>query len=139
VEDEQGDFVSRLNESIDIAHRISRYRGLVNLLIHTETTGEKLGFIEKFVNEFRNMAWFGTLGEFGRWWETRAGTRMEVQRGVDGTVIIQLDAPSPIEGLTLELPSGWAYETGPAGTFQKGELLSLGAFSGEIQVSLKED
>jgi peptidoglycan/xylan/chitin deacetylase (PgdA/CDA1 family) len=134
IEDEEGILGDRINAAIELTRNIARYRGLVNVLVHTDSTDHKLDFTREYIAAFRDTAWFGTVSGFGQWWEARDSVAIAVTAATDdqpATVRVSVDGS--IDGLTLELPEGWTYLNlnGPAGSRQQGRLMSLGEFSGE--------
>lgn len=126
IEDEASPLIQRLDESIELAERISAYRGLVNLLIHTETVGDKLEFEKAFVSRFRDNAWFGTMRQYGNWWKARESVDLQFVSVDDSRGELTVRTEVPVTGLTLELPENWRYRGGLEGTRQQGNLLSLG-------------
>lgn len=129
IEDEVGlPLGDRLVESIQLANNISRHGGLVNMLIHTDTTTHKLDFIREFVEEFRNRSWFPTLQSYGDWWRARDSLFIDVLEGYSNngtvstrTLMIEMDHNEDIdeiEGLTLRIPSTWILQEGQAGVSQ---------------------
>ena len=97
----------RLPQALEVAKRISRYGGSVVVLIHPNILDHKLAFEKGFVEGVRPYAWFGSVGEFGRWWAAR--NRVEVDVARDATAMrVTLKVPVSVAGLTLEIPEGWA-------------------------------
>lgn len=135
IEDEAGSFEDRVDQAIEVAGHVAEYRGQVNLLVHTETVGEKLEFIRHFHDTFRNTAWFGALGEFGQWWAARNQVTWSITQSAPDSRRLQITAPESISGLTLELPPGWHYDSGLAGTRQENHLLILGMLSGNTTLN----
>ena len=96
----------RLPQALEVAKRISRYGGSVVVLIHPNILDHKLAFEKGFVEGVRPYAWFGSVGEFGRWWAAR--NRVEVDVARDPTAMrVTLEVPASVAGLTLEIPEGW--------------------------------
>jgi len=96
----------RLPQALDVASRISRYGGSVVILIHPNILDHKLAFEKGFVEAVRPYAWFGSVGEFGRWWAAR--NRVEIDVARDPTAMrVTLKVPISVAGLTLEIPEGW--------------------------------
>ena len=76
------------------------------VLIHPNILDHKLVFEKGFVEGVRSYAWFGSVGEFGRWWAAR--NRVEVDVARDPTAMrVTLEVPASVAGLTLEIPEGW--------------------------------
>lgn len=98
-----------LPQAIQMADRLARYGGLCVVLIHPNVLDDKLRFQEAFVSAMRQRgAWFGTLGEFGAWWQARDGVQIDVTPG-DATQAprLRLNTPQAVRGLALQLPEGW--------------------------------
>lgn len=107
IEDEElpkmGD---RLPEALEIARQISRYGGSVVILIHPNILDHKLMFEKGFIEGVRPYAWFGSVREFGRWWEARNCVQLDVVQGRRGGTVT-ITTPESVAGLTLEVPDGW--------------------------------
>ena len=96
----------RLPQALEVAKRISRYGGSVVVLIHPNVLDHKLAFEKGFVEGVRTYAWFGSVGEFGRWWAARNRVEVDVVRDADA-MRVTLNVPVSLAGLTLEVPPGW--------------------------------
>ncbi|TFG81738.1 MAG: hypothetical protein E4H20_09165 [Spirochaetales bacterium] len=106
VEDEKDPPMDgRVDEAVELAGKISRYGGLFVVLIHPNVVAEKLRFLKDFTVRLRDRAWWGTLAEFGSWWEARDGVEADIVVR-DGQRILRLRAGSPVPGLGLKLPVG---------------------------------
>lgn len=133
IEDEElpkmGD---RLPEALEVARQISRYGGSMVVLIHPNILDHKLAFEKGFVEGVRPYAWFGSVGEFGRWWAARNQVQLDVaQGGRGGTVTIA--TPESVAGLTLEVPGGWRFDPSRSslkGIEQRGTLVTLPELKG---------
>ena len=130
IEDEEGRLGDRVDAAIDVARSIARYHGLVNVLVHTDSTDHKLEFTREFIAAFRATAWFGTVSGYGNWWAARDTVAIDIAEPAPERRVVQVTVDGSIDGLTLDLPLGWDYRAGPAGSRQQGRLLSLGNFSG---------
>ncbi len=138
IEDERGKLGDRIDEAIAVTRDIARYHGLVTVLVHTDILDHKLAFTHNYVREFRDTAWFSTVGDYGRWWTARDTVALDVTETATGGRRVHVSVDGSIEGLTLDLPEGWLYASGgPDGTRQRGTLLSLGAFSGETELRIQ--
>ncbi|MBS0169636.1 MAG: hypothetical protein JSR62_04725 [Nitrospira sp.] len=98
----------RLPQALDVAKRISRYGGSVVVLIHPNILDHKLAFEKGFVEGVRPYAWFGSVGEFGRWWAARNRVELDVVH-TSTDMRVTVTAPDPVTGLTIELPNGWEF------------------------------
>ncbi len=140
IEDEaKPELGSRLPEAIAVARQISRYGGVVNILIHPNILGHKLEFERGFVAAFKDTAWFGTVGEFGRWWAARNAVGLDVETQ-GKTLLVTLQIPQEISGLTLRLPAGSKYlSSQPTNQTieQWGDALVIGQAVGSLQLTLR--
>ncbi len=140
IEDEEKpELGSRLNEAIELARKISRYGGVVNVLIHPNILGHKLEFERGFVAAFKDAAWFDTVGEFGSWWAARNEVTLDGETQ-GKSLIVTLQIPHEINGLTLRMPVGSKYlSSQPANqTIQQfGDHIVIGKAIGELQLRLK--
>lgn len=96
----------RLPQALEVAKRISRYGGSVVVLIHPNILDHKLAFEKGFVEGVRPYAWFGSVGEFGRWWAARNRVEVDVTRDPK-SLRVTLKVPTSVAGLTIEMPEGW--------------------------------
>ncbi len=134
IEDEIGLLGERFEEAVTLTEHIARYRGLVNILIHTDVLDHKLEFERRYIERFSDRAWFSTVSAFGAWWAARDSVRMAVTTDSDGTKRLTLAAQGTLDGLTLHVPAGWRYRAGLAGTQQQDTYVVAGEFSGEAEL-----
>lgn len=139
IEDEQSPLNDRFEQVVSVANNISAYHGLMNLLVHTETTGEKLEFLKRFVSRFSDDAWFGTMSGYGDWWSARQSVILNGKDMGENQYYLSVNSGSAIEGLTLEVPTGWQYLSGLSGAQQTQELLALPSFSGEVELQFRKE
>ncbi|NOS79032.1 MAG: hypothetical protein HOP35_13915 [Nitrospira sp.] len=133
IEDEElpkmGD---RLPEALEVARQISRYGGVMVVLIHPNILDHKLAFEKGFVEGVRSYAWFGSVGEFGRWWAARNQVQLDVAQGVRGGTVT-ITTPESVAGLTLEVPGGWRFDPSRSsmkGIEQRGTFVTLPELKG---------
>ncbi len=100
----------RLAPALVLADRLARYGGLMVVLIHPDILGHKLAFEKGYVEALRQRAWFGTLREFGEFWAARDHVVLDVERQ-GSRVMVSLNAPERIKGLSLQLPPGYRVVT----------------------------
>ena len=99
--------LERLPAALALARRLARYGGTFVVLLHPNVVEPKLGFERTLVDSLRPVAWFGTVGEFGRFWAARAAARLDI--GSDGTQrVATLVLPEAVAGLVLQVPGTWA-------------------------------
>ena len=96
----------RLPQALEVAKSISRYGGSAVVLIHPNILDHKLAFEKGFVEGVRPYAWFGSVGEFGRWWAARNRVEVDVAQKAK-TLHVTMTVPQPVAGLTIEVPEGW--------------------------------
>ena len=137
IEDEQSDLWSRLDQSIELANKISRHGGLVNLLIHTDEAGRKLEFERRFIEEFRDRAWFSTMNEFGRWWQLRDSVQIDVHESETDSRILTVEVDGTIDGLSLRIPDSWQLEASDVGVSQAGDVLIFDRISDQAAFSIR--
>ena len=122
----------RLPQALEVAKRISRYGGSVVVLIHPNVLDHKLAFEKGFVEGVRPYAWFGSVGEFGRWWAARNRVEVDVVRDA-AAMRVTLNVPVSLAGLTLEVPPGWevARSGNPLrGVAQDGTMVTFSQLQG---------
>ncbi|MBT3359731.1 MAG: polysaccharide deacetylase family protein [Rhodospirillales bacterium] len=100
----------RLEESVSLARNIARHGGVCVVLIHPNILGHKLAFERDFISAVKDFSWFGSLGEYGKWWHARNEVQVDSEWQGD-RLIIHLSAPKPLKGLTLKIPSGLSLDT----------------------------
>jgi peptidoglycan/xylan/chitin deacetylase (PgdA/CDA1 family) len=140
IEDEQWRLQESLPEVLALAEAIGAHGGLMNVLIHTDTTGDKLEFQQRLVSALDGQAVFRTVGDFADWWAARDSLYISSLEKSDNRRLLHLYSAATINGLTLTLPPQWRFEGGIDGSVQQGQRLVLGAFSGPAQLlfSLRE-
>jgi len=136
IEDEQSDLWSRLDQSVDLANKISRHGGLVNLLIHTDETGQKLEFVRRFIAEFKERAWFSTVSEFGQWWRVRDSAVIEVQQITPELKKLSVQVDGTIAGLSLRVPDSWQLEDPVTDVRQVNNVLVIDRLTDSTVISI---
>ncbi len=128
----------RLPQALEVAKSISRYGGSVVVLIHPNILDHKLAFEKGFVEGVRPYAWFGSVGEFGRWWAARNRVGVDVvQEGTHSYVT--LTVPQAVAGLTIEVPEGWKLAptgSSPKGIVQRGTSVIFPELHGTQRIQL---
>jgi len=140
VEDEaQPPMNERLDRALLLAKRIATYGGIYVLLTHPNVTAEKLDFERELVSDLSGTAWFGSLDQFGAWWEARDSLRVQATDSADARTII-LSAPIPLDGLSLTVPAGWTL-TAPTNTAitQTGQVVVIRHAQGEVALDFKKN
>lgn len=137
VEDEAPPAMDRrLPEALALADRLAAYGGVCVVLIHPNVLGPKLEFERGFYAALKARAWFGSMGEFGRFWAARNGASVDVKReGAQRTVTLVL--PTRIDGLTLSVPRTWRLtRSSPAsvGAVARGGRVTLTSAEQTVQL-----
>lgn len=96
----------RIPQAVDLARKIAKYGGEFVILIHPNVVDHKLKFEQGFVEAVKDWSWFGSIGDFGKWWSARNKVEVDVS-GANNTKIVNLIVPVPMEGLTLSVPRDW--------------------------------
>jgi len=106
VEDEESPLEQRLPQALELADRIAAYGGLYVILIHPNVVAGKLDFEKRFVEAWKDRAWFGSLSELGHWWAARDAVEVDADAAAK---TVTVTAPKPIDGLLLTVPVGWKF------------------------------
>lgn len=93
----------RVDEAISLTEKISRYGGVVNILIHPNILGHKYRFEELYIDHYKNDAWFGTVSQFGDWWKARTAIQIDVIN-TDPLIKVDIEIPFPITNFPLIVP-----------------------------------
>lgn len=93
----------RVDEAIILTEKISRYGGVVNILIHTNILGHKYRFQEQYTDHYKDDAWFGTISQYGDWWQARTAIQIDVQSS-NKLIRVSLEAPICINDFPLIVP-----------------------------------
>lgn len=132
VEDEQGSLLARFDDMVALSHKVSQYQGLVTLMIHTDSLGPKIEFVERYLAHFHETAWFDTVSGYGRWWAARESVVTHLLEAAPGKRRLEVTAQDTLEGLTLQVPNNWHYTQGLQGTRQQGSQVILGQLAGSV-------
>jgi peptidoglycan/xylan/chitin deacetylase (PgdA/CDA1 family) len=93
----------RLPDALKLAEQMSRYGGVLTVLIHPNILDHKLRFEVGLIEALKATAWIGALDEFGAWWRRRDHVEVDVLETNDG-LHLRLTAQEPVSGLTVLLP-----------------------------------
>ena len=127
----------RLSQALEVARQVGRYGGVCVVLIHPNILGHKLAFEKGFVAGVRPNAWFGSVGQFGRWWATRNKAELDVVSDQMG-LTVTIRVPEAVSGLTLDVPSDWTWKASGSslgGVEQRGTTVILPEFTGTQRVA----
>lgn len=95
-----------LPEALAVAAKVARYGGSVVVLIHPNIVGHKMIFEKEFVAAVRDVAWFGSIGQYGASWAARNRVEVDVQTR-RAQKILSVRASEQLTGLTLQIPRTW--------------------------------
>lgn len=141
VEDElDAPMYGRMEEGIQVARQIAEIGGVYVALIHTDDVDTRLDFQKEIVDEVRPYAWMGSMKEFGDWWSARDKVSVDVVDLQNSMFQIKLDAPTPIEGLVIELNSKAQVEASslPMNSFKiEGNNIIIDKLSGNQSITFK--
>lgn len=93
--------IDRAKNAIALAKKIARYGGCFIGQVHPNATG--LAVEKKFVEAVKDIAWIGTLNDFGLWWAARNEVTLDVNY-VNGSRVVTVNVPKRMEGLAIMLP-----------------------------------
>jgi hypothetical protein len=109
IEDEWGlPMLQRLDSTLLLAHKLSKYGGVLNVLIHTDITGQKYENEQKLINALNGKAWICTIAELGDWWQARNKVTVTVHTKNNYKMLVVTNgSATSIKGLTLQVPDNW--------------------------------
>ena len=87
-------------------------------LSHPDILGHKFEFAEGFIDHVKPYSWIGTVSDFGDWWAARDAIGVDLD-DAGGVRSVRLNCPTPIKGLTLEVPESF----GVPGPLSGGKLI----------------
>lgn len=127
----------RIPQALVLAKQIARYGGTVVVLIHPNILGHKLEFEKQFYEAVKDWAWFGSMREFGDWWSARNLSHVDVAGKAD-RMMVSINAPRRISGMTLEVPVGWILLP-QEGVRQDGRTIILDVVEGAHKLHFSVD
>ncbi|MAN72541.1 MAG: hypothetical protein CME84_00430 [Henriciella sp.] len=108
----------RLEEAKTIADKLAAYGATMVVLSHPDILGHKFEFAEGFIDHVKPYSWIGTVSDFGDWWAARDAIGVDLD-DAGGVRSVRLNCPTPIKGLTLEVPESF----GVPGPLSGGKLI----------------
>ncbi|MCK5822191.1 MAG: polysaccharide deacetylase family protein [Bacteroidales bacterium] len=93
----------RVDDAIILTEKISRYGGVVNILIHTNILGHKYRFQEQYTDHYKDEAWFGTISQYGDWWQARTAIQIDIQK-YKKLIKVNIEAPLEINHFPIIVP-----------------------------------
>lgn len=125
----------RLNSAIELAQELADYGGSFVILIHPNITDEKLEFLRDIIPALEPFSWFGTLRQYGVWWEMRDQVSVDSRRSGD-KVTLTITCPVEMRGLTLNLEPHWTLDSNlPKGVSFSPGVLYIDAGAKEISIT----
>jgi len=126
----------RIDQSMEIARKIGRRGGIFVLLVHPNILGHKLDFVKALIDRNRESAWFGSLEQYGHWWAARDKVVLDAEPS-GNRLVLKLDAPERIAGLTLAVPPHWKLAATTTGAHQIATGILLDEFTGRKELILE--
>ncbi len=99
----------RLHSSLLLAKKIAREGGLLNVLIHTDTIAYKYAYESELIDSLKSNAWFGTINEFGTWWQKRNAISFWVESN-NNNKTLKIDSKELINDIGFSIPKNWIYK-----------------------------
>jgi len=127
----------RLPEAIEIADTLKQYGGTFVVLSHPDILDHKFEFEKGLVKHVKPYAWFGTMSEYGDWWTARNEIEIDVVDNGPEKIIV-LDAPSPIEGLTIAVPENYVLVGTDENLAQTGRNILIGQLREKLEIRLEK-
>lgn len=104
IEDEEAPpLLQRLDAADALVTRVARDGGVVTVLIHPNTVGDKLKFEEALADRWKGRAWMGSTRAFGDWWAARDALDIDVAPNGSGW-ILTANAPKGVSDVEIVLP-----------------------------------
>jgi len=95
--------LQRLDAADALVARVARDRGVVTVLIHPNTVGDKLAFEAALADRWKGRAWMGATDRFGDWWSARDALELDVEPRGAGWALTAA-APRAVSGVEVLLP-----------------------------------
>lgn len=121
IEDEiQGPMIKRLSQGVRLANHLKKIGGYCNVLIHTDTLGQKMQYQQLFCKSVKQDALFWSVTKAADWYRTVYQTLISVTD--DGLVTVTApETDQVVSGLTVELQPSTKIE--PQAAKQVGDRL----------------
>lgn len=139
IEDEAGlPMLQRFDSTVLMAGKLAKYGGVLNVLIHTDITGQKFEYEEKLIDRYKDTAWVATMNELCTWWRNRKKVHMSTTHTAkEGKVILSYESDGSINGLTLQVPAQWTLLPGKSGVRQDGHNVVIDELSTPMELNFK--
>ncbi|HEY1041019.1 MAG TPA: polysaccharide deacetylase family protein [Bacteroidia bacterium] len=124
----------RLGQSIELARKISKYGGLMNVLIHTDTLDYKLKYEKMLIDSLKSSAQFFTLSDYAAWWTARNYLTFSVEQD-KGKLLLKVNCLLPLKEFSFIVPSGWKYDGTDPNVLQSGTKLLVHEIKTDLTIS----
>jgi hypothetical protein len=102
----------RLDSTLALARKLSKYGGLMCFLIHPNVIDYKFIYEQQLLDSLGNNAYYTSIRNFGDWWVARDAVRFYVTKSNKNYSLV-IRAPKKIDDLTFHYPKIWTCtETG---------------------------
>ncbi|MCD6346195.1 MAG: hypothetical protein J7L96_02115, partial [Bacteroidales bacterium] len=118
---------------------IEQFGGVAVIAIEPSPEKNNLEYELMLINHYIDDAWFGTIAEYGEWWNARHLIELDVEPSED-FIFINLFSPVQINNLPLCLPLDWQYiGVQPQNTEMTGNAqgILIKSFKGRLRLGFK--
>jgi hypothetical protein len=107
IEDEEPPHMDkRLDSALTVARKISKYGGLMCVLIHPNVIDYKYRFEVGLLDSLKNQAYACSMREYADWWGARNNVTYSVNKNPTGYEL-HINTPVNVSNLTFFVPHGW--------------------------------
>jgi hypothetical protein len=96
----------RIDSALSEAHKISKYGGLMCVLIHPSETVYKVKFERVLLDSLMSIAHVSTIRDYGDWWSARENVHYFVVKNKTGYEL-HISTPATMSDLTFDVPKTW--------------------------------
>ncbi|REJ85309.1 MAG: hypothetical protein DWQ39_07005 [Bacteroidetes bacterium] len=127
--------MDRAASAIRLARKIANYGGCFIGQVNPNMLGLKVQ--NEFVKAMKDEAWFGTIRDFGLWWNARNEVTLDINYE-GGRRVVTLNVPKRMEGLAVMLPIRSTPEKVEGGGKHSidGKLIIFELAEGKIRITL---
>ncbi len=137
IEDEElPQMDKRLDSALAVANKISKYGGLMCILIHPNEVDYKYKFEVGLLDNIQSISHCTTMRDFGDWWAARNEVRYNVVKTADGFEL-HIHAPVALSDLTFFVPPTWTCSAPGENTIQTGNSVLVKNVTNEMTVNFK--
>ncbi len=107
IEDEElPQMDKRLDSALAVAHKISKYGGLMCVLIHPNEVDYKYKFEVGLLDSIQKISHVASIRDFGDWWTARNNVQYYASKNETGYEL-HIITPQTMSDLTFFVPPGW--------------------------------